>query len=372
MSTTPPPERLLLTRVSAPGKLILMGEHAVVYGRPALAAATSRRLRVDLYRGCEAGVEVDLPELGHCGHVSWPEIMDYASRMRHRWERYDTSPTPEAFARLQDDRADRLVLIALAEAVSALGEVPDTQDHPLGALRLQVSSAVPVGTGFGSSAAAAVAVVAAICAASGRAERWSLIGPIAREVERRQHGAPSGVDGATVFHGGVLRARRAGEDLSIEPLAAHPDTLRRLRVFDTGRSAEPTGTVVAAVRAQRDRSPNHFEESLNDAEFAVLAFQDAVTGSSETIDAILAIRDAQRYLESLGVVPTPVCEVVRAIEAVGGGAKISGSGSLAGPGAGCLMVLLPEDIESLPEPLAALPEHDLSLGVEGVRVEAVA
>ena len=359
------PEGRLLTRVSAPGKLILMGEHAVVYGRSALVAATSLRLRVDLYRAQRAGVEVELPELQYQNHVSWQEVWRYASRMRQRWDRYDTSPTPEVFARLQDDRPDRLVLLALGEAITALGEDPGAKDHPLSALRLRVDSAVPMEAGFGSSAATAVAVVTAVCALSGRAERWSLIGPIVGEVERRQHGAPSGVDVAAVFHGGVLRARRGGEEL----LAARPDTLQRLRVFDTGRSAEPTGAVVAAVRAQHDRYPASFEESLDAAESATRAFQDAVTESADQIDLVSPIRHAQRYLESLSVVPEPVCDAVRAVEALGGAAKISGSGSLAGPGAGSLLVLLPGGIENLPEPLARLPEHEVSLGAEGVRVE---
>ncbi len=363
------PEGRLLTRVSTPGKLILMGEHAVVYGRPALVAATSLRLRVYLYRAQRAGVEVELPELQFQNHVSWQEIWRYASRMRQRWDRYDTSLTPEVFARLQDDRPDRLVLLALGEAITALGEDPGAKDHPLSALRLRVDSAVPMEVGFGSSAATAVAVVTAVCALSGKAERWSLIGPIVGEVERRQHGAPSGVDVAAVFHGGVLRARRGGEELLIEPLAARPDTLQRLRVFDTGRSAEPTGAVVAAVRAQHDRHPASFEASLDAAESATRAFQDAVTASADQIDLVPPIRDAQRYLESLGVVPEPVCDAVRAVEALGGAAKISGSGSLAGPGAGSLLVLLPAGIENLPEPLARLPEHEVSLGAEGVRVE---
>lgn len=372
MTATPSPEGRLLTRVSVPGKLILMGEHAVVYGRPALVAATSLRLRVELYGAGRSGVEVELPGVPHRAHVSWPEISRYASQVRQQWERYDASPTPEEFALLHDDRPDRLVLVALGEAIAALGEDPCSKDHPLSTLRLRVDSAVPMAAGFGSSAATAAAVVTAVCTLLGRAARWSLIGPIAGAVERRQHGAPSGVDVATVFHGGVLRARRVGEELSIEPLPARPDTLRQLRVFDTGRSAESTGAVVAAVRSQRAQHPGHFERSLDVAEAATLAFQAAVTGSAEPIDLVAPIREAQHYLESLGVVPETVCAAVRAIEAVGGAAKISGSGSLAGPGAGSLLVLLPGDVEDLPGPLALLLEHELELGAEGVRVEAVA
>ena len=361
-------------RVSAPSKLILMGEHAAVYGRPALVAATGLRLRVDVHGGSDAGVEIDLPALRHSGRVSWDEVSRYTDQMRRRWERYDADPTPEAFAALRQERGDHLILVALGEAIAALGEDPSARDHPLSAVQLRIASTVPIGAGFGSSAAAAVAVVGAICALCGRAARWSLIGPIARQVERRQHGAPSGVDVATVFHGGVLRLRLTGDELSIEPLAARPNTLRQLRVFDTGRSTEPTGAVVAAVRARRNRNPQRFDESLDAAESATRAFQGAVTASTDERrgDLITPMRQAQRYLESIGVVPEPVRVAVHDIEALGGAAKVSGSGSLEGPGAGSLLVLLPDGVERLPETLERLPEHDVTLGAEGVRVEAVA
>ncbi|HEY6552480.1 MAG TPA: galactokinase family protein, partial [Vicinamibacteria bacterium] len=63
--------------VSAPGKLILMGEHAVVYGRPALVAAIDLRLRVSLSPADP--VILDLPGLGHLEHLSWREVRAYAA-----------------------------------------------------------------------------------------------------------------------------------------------------------------------------------------------------------------------------------------------------------------------------------------------------
>ncbi len=366
------PKRHLLARVSVPGKLILIGEHAAVYGRPALVAATSLRLRVDVLGGSKAGVEVDLPPLQHRSHVSWDEISRHADDMRQRWESYDADPSPQTFANLREDRADHLVLVALGEAIATLGEDPRLESHPLAAVRLCVESTVPVGAGFGSSAAAAVAIVAAVGALCGKTARWSRIGPIAGQVERRQHGAPSGVDVATVFHGGVLRLRRTGEELSIEPLAARSDTLRRLRIFDTGPTTDPTGTMVAAVRAQRARDRGRFDVALDAVESATRAFQLAVTASAAEGDLVAPMRTAQRYLESIGVVPEPIQVAVRSVEALGGAAKISGSGALQGPGAGSLLVLLPDGVDDLPQALERLPEHDVMLGAEGVRVEVVA
>ena len=82
------------------------------------------------------------------------------------------------------------------------------------------------------------------------------------------------------------------------------------------------------------------------------------------------IREFEACLEEFGVVPEPVRRIVRQVEERGGAAKISGAGSLAGPGAGSLLVYhpRPEDIAGWDflRPLTAL---DLWLGAPGVWLE---
>ncbi len=82
------------------------------------------------------------------------------------------------------------------------------------------------------------------------------------------------------------------------------------------------------------------------------------------------LREQQACLEELGVVPAAVRDLVRAVEAAGGAAKISGAGSLSGPGAGCLLVYHPEpgEIERLGL-LRALRHHPVHLGAPGFRRE---
>ncbi len=83
------------------------------------------------------------------------------------------------------------------------------------------------------------------------------------------------------------------------------------------------------------------------------------------------IREHQACLEALGVVPEPVRTLVRRVEAAGGAAKVSGAGSLAGPGAGSLLVYHadPEAAAGWEHlrPFAHLPVH---LGAAGFRRES--
>ncbi len=84
-------------------------------------------------------------------------------------------------------------------------------------------------------------------------------------------------------------------------------------------------------------------------------------------------RECEACLEELGVVPRAVRSLVRQIEAAGGAAKISGAGSLAGPGAGSLLVYHAEEERISGWPfLRPFPAHPVHLGATGLRLENLA
>ncbi|HWM95322.1 MAG TPA: hypothetical protein VN493_31495 [Thermoanaerobaculia bacterium] len=352
--------------VSAPGKLILMGEHAVVYGRPALVAAIDLRLTARLSRGSPGGVELDLPGLRHEEHLSWGEVRAYACAARERWECFRSSGD---FQEMRGEDPAHVAKAALGEAVEELGEpalVPETGLH------LRIDSGLPIGSGFGSSAATAVAVIAGVLAWHRTPIDFAQIERLALEVERRQHGHPSGVDGATILRGGVLWARKSGRELAIEPVNVRSPLLSRLRVYHTGMPPEATGAVVAAVRGRKEQDPGRIEEVLDRIEAATMAFRAELEREEEDRDrALHLIRSAQAGLEELGVVPGEVRAAVREIEAAGGAAKISGAGSLAGPGAGSLLVYHPDPGGLLDcAMLKTFPFYAVHLGAPGFRQEA--
>jgi len=369
--------------VSTPGKLIIMGEHAVVYGRPALVAAIDLRLTACFSPGREpgGGLRLALPGLGREAATSWAEVRAYARRARERWEGYAASPAPESFRALRGEDPIHLVKVALGEAaehLAALGGGVETGDEgPAAALR--VDSELPLGSGFGSSAAAAAAVVAGALAFRGAAADLATVERLVHEVERRQHGTPSGVDAATVLRGGLLWAYRAQEraPLAIEPVALRSPALARLAVHDTGAPAEATGAVVAAVRERRARDRAGTERLLDRMAEAAAAFRAALetAGGGDLRDPLA---ECEECLEALGVVPAPVARIVRRIEAAGGAAKISGAGALTGRGAGALLVYDPGssagsgadpghgDLQGV---LAALPVLPVRFGADGLRRE---
>ncbi len=355
------------TVVSTPGKVILMGEHAVVYGRPALVAALDLRLTasIDPLAGGEGPIEVDLPQLGHREEVAWDELVAYGEGARTSWGEYQRRPSPEAFRRLRGEDPAHVVKVALGEAAAHLPAPPRR-------FRLRVESQIPVGSGFGSSAATAVAVVDALLTYAGSRAEAGEIYRLSLEAERRQHGQPSGVDNAAVLHGGLIWARRdVGGGVKLETLEATSSLLSTLRIFSTGTPAEPTGAVVAAVRARIDADPLRYEDLFDHMERATWGLRQELARRQENpLRTIALLRQYHAALVELGVVPPAVAELVAEIEARGGAAKISGAGALSGTGAGSLLVYHPNTAELDGwDLLAGLPRYDARLGVDGVRQE---
>ncbi len=350
--------------VSAPGKTILMGEHAAVYGRPALVAAVDRRLYARLRAIAGGAVRLELPEVEVSETVSWDQVVDYARAARRRWRDYERQPGPDAFARLRGGDPGHLVKVALGEAAEFLDE------ERLPGVEVRLESEIPIGAGFGSSAAAAVAIACGCLRWRGAQPQVSDLERIGLEIERRQHGSPSGIDTATVIRGGLVWAvRDGGGRFTTSAVKARSPALGRIRVFNSGTPAEATGAVVAAVRARRDAGPEEFEELLDRMEAATRELRRQLESEDDAPEGLVeSMVEFETCLEAAGVVPPALRAVIREVEARGGAAKISGAGALSGAGAGSLLVYHPDP--AFEPPLDGLERLDVRLGAEGVRVEA--
>lgn len=358
--------RSAVATAAAPGKVILIGEHSAVYGRPALVAALDRKVRVRLEsrHGGGDGVLLRLGDLGVEAEAHWAEIRAVGDAALRDWRAYDDAPGPETFARVARGGAERLAWCALAEAVR--GE----RQSDLPPILVDVRSELPVGAGFGSSAALAVATVLCVRRGLGFSTDVGDVFARALEVERRQHGRPSGIDVAAAVHGGLLRARRDGETLRTESVEASAETLAGFDLYLTGTPSESTGAVVAEVGRRLEKRPDGGAEVLDAMERATRTVERWIAeGGRDDPEAGLApLRAFQRHLESLGVVPDEVRSVVRYVEERGGAAKVSGAGALSGPGAGALLVYHPQspiDLSGFP----ALRPIEARLGCPGASLQ---
>jgi mevalonate kinase len=190
-------------QASAPGKIILFGEHAVVYGRPAIAAPLHRlQATAQVMAGRPGqGVVLELPDIGQR-------------------------------ATLADAASQPLAQVALL-TLAALGlhQQPDWT--------VSLRSTIPLASGLGSGAAAAAAIVAALAGAAGVAFAPAQVSALVYESETRFHGTPSGVDNTVIAYRQPVWFVRGQPP---RPFALHrPLTLV---VADTG-IASPTSLAVA-------------------------------------------------------------------------------------------------------------------------------
>ncbi len=227
-------------------------------------------------------------------------------------------PDLAGFLALRGGDPAHVVKVALGEAAAALGEEPGEAPG----LCLRLESALPIGAGFGSSAAAAVAVVAGYAVWRGngdldrrrRSRAWRSRRSAGSMGCPRESTPPPACGAACSGRGGCPPGRAASS--TCEHLPTGSPLLGKLRVYHTGTPAEATGAVVAAVRTRRDRDPAAHErlfdrmaaaaEDLR-AELGVCGSGggggggDVGGGAAENAARVTAvIREHQACLEALG------------------------------------------------------------------------
>lgn len=301
----------------APGKIILSGEHAVVYDRPALVTAVARAANC---RGQIAEKEYAITAADY-NNRQWKgsaeQLFETAGQLEQRYQRFlDGHLTIDKVLR----QPEELALYALAQILDrARNALP-------GGLKLNITSDIPAGCGMGSSAAVALAVLEDINALLELHLDKPALFKLALAVEHMQHGKPSGADPYVCLHGGLVRFT------SGEPHRVNTE-LPRLRLVHTGTPQSSTGECVAQVA--RDFGPrgpwDAIEETTRTIEKGLRAGNPGVVKDG--------VRQNQQLLTRIGVTPARLQRFVRDVEEAGGAAKICGAGSIRGDAAGIVWIV---------------------------------
>ncbi|MDX1377783.1 MAG: mevalonate kinase [Anaerolineales bacterium] len=209
-------------KASAPGKIILFGEHAVVYGRPALAApVTQVHADVEVTNADSAGIWIDAPDISLHAEVN-------------------TLPSDHPIASV----------IHNFLFISRISPFPN--------LNVKITSTIPVAAGLGSGAAVTVALIRALSSHLDYPMPNEEINAFAYEIEKLHHGTPSGIDNTVVTYTKPVYFVKGQK---IETLSVgKPFTIV---IGDTGISA-PTKEAVGDVRrsweADKSKWENVFDE----------------------------------------------------------------------------------------------------------------
>ncbi len=269
--TRPSPEAF------GPGKVILLGEHAVVYGHPALAVPLT------------LGVTARGRPAERC---SLTGLQDLTLAQR------------------------RMLDTAFDTVAEATGRPP---------LRIALASTLPVSMGLGSSAALAVAVSRLLLSASGTPASPARVLALALRMEETFHGTPSGVDHTVSAHGTPLLYRR--------PVAGRPGRVRRVRigaratlVLALTGPRRGTQETVGALRRRAARWPERYGRLFR--EMGRLAVEGTAALEAGDLESLGDAMNVNHGLLAAAGVSSPALDgAVDALRRAGAlGAKLTGAG----------------------------------------------
>lgn len=272
-----------MTKISAQskGKVIISGEHSVVYGQPALVGG------LKLFR------EVVL-------------------------------------------REPKKRVIAQSEIIGNIFTIFENKyGKKVENLEVLDLGKLPVGSGLGSSAAFAHAVFLSLLKHFNIEANKEDLYQLVQESEKFCHGNPSGVDATAVVYGGLVEFVKGVGQNTINQLNYENSSLNKTNFYliDSGRPLETTREMVEMVSERLKENAQLLEviEKMGQVTKRLIEKVKEQTFDTE------AIRENQRLLEQLGVVGEKAKQIINQIEEIGAVAKITGAGGVS-DGSGMILV----------------------------------
>ena len=294
----------MYVEASAPGKMILFGEHSVVYGKPAVVLAIDRRAKVYAEKRSDKKIFIDADNLGFSGYF---EGDDYHAVRGKAWR----------------GRNLAALNVSARKTMEYLGLE--------GGVNLKVRSMIPIAVGLGSSAAICVTTVSAVERLFDAGLKNEEISKLAFEGETIIHGKPSGVDNNVSTFGGVLSYDKENG------IKRHKLDQNIPFIIGNTKKKRSTKKMVENVAALKEHNPVEMEKILNSMGLIAESGLDALMKAD--IQRVGDLMDLNHGLLSAIGVSTMKLEILCHTSRNNGalGAKLTGAG-----GGGC-MIAIAED-----------------------------
>jgi mevalonate kinase len=272
---------------SAPGKIILFGEHAVVYNRPAIAVPISQ---------VKARVIIKPTPQRPSGEIKIQ------------------APAINLDSLLDELSPDHPVASAIRNVLTHL----NVEQPP--ACLIRITSTIPIAAGLGSGAAVSIAIIRAFSGFLGQTLPDDHVSMLAYEVEKIHHGTPSGVDNTVITYNQPVYFRKGK---AIETIKVK--TPLTFIVADTGITS-PTAETVGDVRRSWQADQATFEKYFDEVgEVTEKARQTIEEGKVELLGGLM--NENHAWLQKIGVSSQELDHLVKVAGKAGSlGAKLSGGG----------------------------------------------
>jgi len=286
---------------SAPAKVILFGEHFVVYGEPAVVLAIDKRAYATAQLRKDQQIHIDSTDLHVAGTFKRKTFQPQKGGVNAR--------------------------LKLEPVKNAVQQVLERTQKRAG-VNVRINSNIPVSAGLGSSAAVASSTILAVSSLLEIELSRDQIFWMAYESERLVHGTPSGIDPAVSTYGGALQFQRGKDFIPLNVQANVPLVVGNTRV------ERSTGELVAHVRHIRESYPSIIEPIIKTGgRIALDAVEALKKGDLSTVGELMNITHS--LLGAVGVSHESLERLVYAARKAGSlGAKLTGGG-----GGGCMIAL---------------------------------
>jgi len=343
-------------KVSAPGKVHLIGEHAVVYGEPAIITAIGNRTYVDISPAEDVTYQdIAWPDISHTWKVK--QVFEITQKTLDLWnEGNEKKDFSELFSFIKENGYEgyRASLPGLAMKNLGINQ----------GFSITVDSKVPTGAGLGSSASRAVATTKAIAELFGKELSLEEINDIAFQQEKIIHGTPSGGDNSTCCFGGLVWFRKTQPNNKIRSLKKEiPYKLENFVFVYTGPPQKTTGELVQLVRELDEEYRTERTKKIGEMSYQMLD----VLKRKDFQRMKEIINQTQKNLAELKVSTEKINKIAESVQKIGGAAKLCGAGG------GGIVLCYHEDKNKLIDLIKNIgyDPWETELAVEGVRVEEV-
>lgn len=314
----------------APGKIILSGEHAVVYGCPALAMSIKRFCHITLQTISQSAVSFHLLDYNWQRFFTNQELLTLQMQLENQYQEFLQGKIPSV-----EILKEPYLLAVYATVFFVKYMLVDYFESVSYGLDITASTTIPIGCGMGSSAALIVALGCVLQEYSGQSVASEVFLAWCKKIEDLQHGHSSGVDLYLAYHGGAVLFDIKG-NIEKRNLSQIP-----LQLINTGTAQSSTGECVM-------HAEQFFKnQSVLDEFTSITLAMDKALQNNDYANMQECLRENHKLLNYIGVVPAKVCAFVAEVEQRGMVAKISGSGAVRGNEAGVVLVIGNEKIDDL-------------------------
>ena len=316
-------ERILKTRT--PAKLIISGEHAVIYGHPALSVAIDRYIRATIQWKLPLHFSFHLMEINFRREVTLQALRNLKRKLKKQYRKYNLG-----YLNIREvlKKPFELSLFAFINVLDRLKNKLST------GIDIVTNSNIPIGCGMGSSASSVVSLIYTLTQFLRIDFRLKDYLSLSIESENLQHGCSSGLDVYTVYHGGCLRYEKG-------QFEKRPNPDFPMQLVQTGCPKNSSGECVSYT------APFFLHSGIGKDFSVITNTLDQALQTHDNKQIKSCIRENHRLLQTIGIVPKKVNDFIIDVENLGGAAKICGAGSITGDNGGIVLVIIDKLITNL-------------------------